>query len=145
MRITVFLAAMAFYAGASAQALTPSGLWKTFSDRTGEADGLVRIIETNGEFEGTVQKVFSPPAPSPAPLCEECAGELRNKPIVGMTILRGLRRDGDEYSGGEILDPDDGKVYRCRMRLIQGGRKLEVRGYVGISLFGRTQTWERQD
>jgi uncharacterized protein (DUF2147 family) len=130
---------------ATAQAPAPVGLWKTYSDRTGEADGLVRITEANGELEGTVVKVFSPPAPSSNPLCEECRGELRNQPIVGMKILRGMRAEADAYSGGEILDPDEGKVYRCTLRVINGGRKLEVRGYVGISLFGRTQVWDRVD
>jgi uncharacterized protein (DUF2147 family) len=130
---------------AIAQALTPAGLWKTFSDHTGEADGLVRIVEVNGEFIGKVLAVFSPPATDPNPLCEECSGELKDQPVVGMTILRGLRWDGEEYSGGEILDPDDGRVYRCRLRLAEGGRKLQVRGFIGISLFGRTQTWERQE
>ena len=62
-----------------------------------------------------------------------------------MKILRRLRWDGEQYSGGEILDPDDGKVYRCSMRLVDGGRKLEVRGFVGIPLLGRTQTWLRAD
>jgi uncharacterized protein (DUF2147 family) len=130
---------------AAAQLATPAGLWRTYSDRTGQADGLVRIVEANGEFEGTVQKVFSPPAPSPNPLCEECSGELKDKPIVGMKILHGLRRDGDEYSGGEILDPDEGRAYRCRVRVIDNGRKLEVRGYIGFALFGRTQVWDRED
>ena len=132
-------------APAGAQEATPAGLWKTFSDKTGQADGLVRIVEVNGELQGTVEKVFSPPAPSANPLCEDCPGELKDKPVVGMRILHGLRRQGEEFSGGEILDPDDGRVYRCRMRLVQGGRKLEVRGYIGIELFGRTQVWERQD
>lgn len=142
---TVFNVTCAFAGRACAQAPTPAGLWKTFSDRTGQPDGLVRIVESNGEFEGTVHQVFSPPAPSPNPLCEECVGELRNKPLVGMKILRGLRRDAEEYSGGDILDPDDGKVYRCTMRLVDGGLRLEVRGFIGITLFGRTQVWERQD
>lgn len=146
MRIAlVALLSFASIAAAAQGAPTPAGLWKTYSDRTGEADGLVRIVELNGEFEGIVQKVFSPPAPSANPLCEECTGELRNKPIVGMRILRGLRRDGEGFSGGEILDPDEGRVYRCNMRLIEGGRKLEVRGYIGIVFFGRTQVWDRQD
>jgi uncharacterized protein (DUF2147 family) len=105
----------------------------------------VRIVEVDGEFEGTVQAVLSPPAASPNPLCEECNGDLRNAPIVGMKILRRLRWDGEQYSGGEILDPDDGKVYRCSMRLVDGGRKLEVRGFIGIPLLGRTQTWLRTD
>src|SRR3954470_14775519 len=142
MKIAGFIFAAALSASAAAQAPTPTGVWKTFSDRTGQPDGLVRIVEANGEFEGTVQRVFSPPAPSANPLCEECSGDLKDKPIVGMKILRALKRDGDDYVGGEILDPDDGKVYRCRMRLIDGGRKLEVRGFVGIALFGRTQVWE---
>ena len=136
---------IAVSAAALAQPPTPAGLWKTYSDRTGQADGLVRVVEVDGEFEGTVQAVFSPPASSANPLCEECIGELRNAPIVGMTILRRLRWDGEEYSGGEILDPDDGKVYRCRMRLVDDGRILEVRGFVGIPLLGRTQTWLRAD
>src|SRR5579859_7024154 len=130
---------------AAAQAPTPVGLWKTYSDRTGEADGLVRITEANGELEGTVVKIFSPPAPSANPLCEECPGELRNQPIVGMKILRGMRPEADGYTGGDILDPDEGKIYRCTLRVVAGGRKLEVRGYIGISLFGRTQVWDRVD
>jgi uncharacterized protein (DUF2147 family) len=136
---------IAVSAAALAQPATPAGLWKTYRDRTGEADGLVRVVEVDGEFEGTVQAVFSPPASSPNPLCEECSGELRNAPIVGIKILQRLRWDGEQYSGGEILDPDDGKVYRCRVRLVDGGRKLEVRGFVGIPLLGRTQTWLRAD
>jgi uncharacterized protein (DUF2147 family) len=143
MRAALCTVLLASCAAAAAQSASPVGLWKTYSDRTGQADGLVRITESNGELRGTVEKVFSPPAVSPAPLCEECEGELHNQPIVGMRILRGMRAAGDAYSGGEILDPDEGRFYRCNLRLIQGGRKLEVRGYVGISLFGRTQVWDR--
>lgn len=130
---------------AQAEAQTPAGLWKTFGDHGGEAESLVRIIEVNGEFEGRVQVVFSPLSTMPNPHCDRCSGELKDKPVVGMKILKGLRRDGEVYSGGEILDPDDGKVYKCRLRLTDGGRKLEVRGYIGISLFGRSQSWLRQE
>jgi uncharacterized protein (DUF2147 family) len=129
---------------ASAQSPTPVGLWRTFNESTGQADGLVRIVEVSGELRGSVVAVFSPPAPSANPLCEECSGELKNKPIVGMQILRGLRWDGAQYSGGEILDPDSGTNYRCRMRLIDNGQKLEVRGFIGLSFFGRTQIWVRE-
>ena len=145
MRIALLALLAALCAGAAAQGSTPAGLWKTFSDRTGQPDALVRIVEVNGVFEGTVQRVFSPPAPSANPLCEDCSGEFKDQPIVGLRILRGLRRDGDEFSGGEILDPDDGKLYRCTTRVIEEGRKLELRGYIGIPLFGRTQVWERQE
>jgi uncharacterized protein (DUF2147 family) len=129
---------------ACAQPSSLAGVWKTYGDRTGQADGLVRIVEANGEFQGTVEAVFSPPAPSPNPRCEACSGELRGKPVVGMTILRRLRWDGEQFSGGEILDPGNGKVYRCSAKLTDAGRKLEVRGFIGIPLLGRTQTWERQ-
>ena len=145
LRATLLVFGLLFATAAAGQALTPAGIWRTFSDRTGEADGLVRIVETNGEFVGTVLAVFAPPAADANPLCEECKGDLRNQPVVGMTILRGLRRDGEQYSGGELLDPDDGETYRCRMRLADGGRTLHVRGFVGISLFGRTQTWKREE
>jgi uncharacterized protein (DUF2147 family) len=145
MRAALFLALLCVCSAAGAQPLTPVGLWKTYSDRTGEADGLVQITEANGELEGTVVKVFSPPAPSANPLCEECPGELRNQPIVGMKILRGMRPEADAYGGGDILDPDEGKIYRCILRMVAGGRKLEVRGYIGVSLFGRTQVWDRVD
>ena len=145
MRAVLLTVLATLCAASAAQETTPAGLWKTFSDRTGEPDGLVRIVVVNGEFEGTVVKVFSPPAPDPNPRCEECGGELKDKPVVGLKILRGLRRDGDGYSGGEILDPDNGKVYRCTLQMLEGGRKLKVRGFIGIPLFGRTEVWARQD
>jgi uncharacterized protein (DUF2147 family) len=130
---------------AGPQAQSPAGLWTTYSDRSGKADGLVRITEESGELQGIVEAVFSPPAPSAHPLCEECPGDLKNQPIVGMKILRGLRWDGGQYSGGEILDPEEGRFYRCSVRIADGGQKLELRGYVGIPLFGRTQIWTRRE
>ena len=145
MRSSLIACLLVVSNAAFAQAWTPVGVWQTFSDKTGTADSLVRIVELNGQFEGTVQAVFSPPAASPNPRCEECRGELKDQPVVGMKILRGLRWDGEEYSGGEILDPDDGSVYRCKLRVTGAGQKLEVRGFIGISLFGRTQTWLRQE
>jgi uncharacterized protein (DUF2147 family) len=142
MRIAIAIVIFAAAGAAAAQSSTPVGVWKTVNEK-GEPEGLVRIIEVGGEFRGTVEKVYSPPAPEPAPRCVDCAGELKDKPVIGMQILRGLRWDGEQYSGGEILDPNNGKFYRCLMRLADGGRKLEVRGYIGISLLGRTQVWLR--
>ena len=127
------------------QASTLVGLWQTVSDRTGQPDGLVRIVEVNGEYMGTVVAVFSPPAPDAYPLCELCQGELKDKPVVGMIILHGVRQSADGYSAGEILDPDEGRVYKCRIALLEDGSKLEVRGYIGIPLLGRSQTWVRKE
>src|SRR4029450_10476234 len=124
---------------------SPAGLWKTIDDKTGMERSLVRIAENNGVFEGKGEKIFQQPAEAPSHLCKKCDGERKDKPILGMTFLWGLKKDGDQYSGGEILDPKNGKIYRAKMRLTEGGRKLEVRGYIGLSLFGRSQTWLRQE
>jgi len=140
-----FLAAMAVSGLALAQAPSFNGVWKTVSDRSGEAESLIRVTEAEGEFVGTVIRVFSPPASSPNPRCALCAGELKDQPIVGMKILRGRRRPGEAAGEGEVLDPDEGKVYRCTVTLLEGDAKLEVRGYVGISLFGRSQIWLRAE
>ena len=126
-----------------AQSASPVGLWKTYSDRTGEADGLVRIVEERGEYVGRVEKVFSPPNESQNPLCERCPGELRDKPVVGIAILRGIRRGQAGYTEGTILDPDEGENYRCTITVKDAGRRLEIRGFVGLPLFGRTQLWTR--
>jgi uncharacterized protein (DUF2147 family) len=126
--------------------IDPAGLWQTVSDRTGQPGGLVRVVEVDGEYIGTVVAVFSPPAPDAHPLCNLCQGDLKDKPVVGMNILRGVRRSGDTYSTGQILDPDEGQVYyRCRIALLDDGRKLEVCGFIGIPLLGRSQTWVRKE
>ena len=127
------------------QGSTPAGLWQTISDRTGQPRGLVRVEEVNGEYIGTVVAVFSPPAPDAHPLCDLCQGDLKDKPVVGMIILRGVRRSGDGYSTGQILDPDEGQVYKCRITLLDDGRKLVVRGFIGIPLLGRSQIWARKE
>ena len=128
-----------------AQTSNPVGLWRTIDDKTGKERSLVRIAEVNGSYEGTVEKLLNrQPDDDPQGLCRKCPGEREDRPIEGMTILWGLKQDGDEYTGGEILDPKNGKVYRAKMKLIDGGRKLEVRGYLGVSLFGRSQVWVRE-
>src|SRR5215510_5444267 len=113
----------------SAQEASPVGLWKTFSDRTGQADGLVRIVEERGEYIGRVEKVFSPPNDTPNPRCERCPGDLREKPVVGMAILRGIRRAEGGFTQGTILDPEEGETYTCTLMLKDGGVRLEIRGF----------------
>ena len=128
---------------AAAETDSPAGLWKTIDDKTGKERSLVRIVENNGIFEGKVEKIFEQSDDDPNHLCKKCEGERKDKPIIGMTFLWGLKKDGDQYGSGEILDPKNGKIYRAKMQLTDGGRKLEVRGYIGLSLFGRSQTWLR--
>lgn len=131
---------------AGADTSSPAGLWKTVDDKTGKERSYVRITEGNGGFEGKVEKLLNrQPDDDPDNLCRKCEGERKDKPIVGMTILWGFKKDGEQYGGGEILDPKNGKVYRAKMKVIDGGKKLEVRGFIGISLLGRSQTWIREE
>lgn len=126
-----------------AQTASPVGVWKTIDDVTGKERSIVRIVEVNGELQGTVEKIFERPGDDPDHLCDKCKGELKDKPVIGMTILWGLKDKGDVWKGGKILDPDNGKTYSCKMELAEKGRELNVRGFIGISLIGRTQTWYR--
>jgi len=118
------------------------GLWMIRDDRTGEPRALVRIAGHGDEYRGTIEKGLRGPD-AESPYCDRCEGERRGKPLLGMTILSGVRRTGDVYGGGEILDPDSGKVYDCRLSLEQGGRQLQVRGFIGTPMFGETRTWYR--
>ena len=128
--------------GAGAQEASPTGLWKTIDDETGQPKALVRIVDESGVLSGTIEKLYKPSRPNPT--CDECTDERKGQPIEGMKILTGLKPAGDAWQDGEILDPNNGKVYRAKAHLAEGGRQLEVRGFVGIALFGRTQTWVRE-
>jgi uncharacterized protein (DUF2147 family) len=122
---------------------TPVGLWNTISDTDGRPTAIVEIREDSGEYVGIVRGLLVPAEPEDS-VCGKCSGNRRGQRIVGMEIMRHMRRAGDEWTGGEILDPENGKTYRAKMRLADGGQKLIVRGYIGFSLFGRSQTWVRR-
>ena len=124
---------------------SPVGVWRSIDDKTKQERSIVRITEENGELKGVVEKIFDQPGDDPAHLCKDCKDERKDKPIIGMAILWGLKKDGDAWAGGEILDPKNGKVYRCKITLSENGRSLSVRGFIGISLIGRSQTWLRQE
>ena len=144
--ITAGFMIAALAAGAAAQAQqTPAGLWRTISDVTGKQKSLVRITENNGEFSGKIEKLFREPGEEPNPLCDKCEGDLKGKPALGMVILTGIKKDGADYGGGKILDPNDGKVYNSKLTLIEGGKKMNMRGYIGMPMLGRTQVWIREE
>ena len=127
---------------AQASALqSPVGLWQTFDDHTGKARGLVRIFEVQGRLYGDIARVID--TDKQGAVCVKCTDDRKDKLVLGLQIIRGLVPDGDGWSGGTILDPETGTTYRCSVHLADGGRKLVLRGYVGISLFGRSQTWAR--
>ncbi|MBK6865763.1 MAG: DUF2147 domain-containing protein [Ideonella sp.] len=129
---------------AQAQA-TPAGLWKTIDDATKKEKSLVRITDNGGAFSGKIEKLLDP-ASKPDAVCDKCSDDRKDKPILGMTIITGVRQSAnaaDIWDGGHILDPNDGKSYKVRLSPVDGGKKLDVRGYIGMPLLGRTQTWLR--
>jgi len=128
----------------AAAVASPIGRWKTIDDVTGKAKSIVMIWEENGKLFGRVQNLLNPDPNIPNPTCRACSGDQKDKPVVGMRILWGLQKDKDGWSGGTILDPESGKVYRCLLSLAEGGTKLKVRGFIGFSLLGRTQYWDRE-
>ena len=138
----ICLAANPLLAAEAAGPASPVGLWKTFDDKTGNARALVRIYQQDGKLFGRIEQSFTSGAEHR--VCVPCTDERRNQPIIGLLIVRNIQREGNEYSGGDILDPESGTVYRCKMHLEQNGARLIVRGYIGFSLLGRTQTWQRE-
>lgn len=142
---TSLLFAMSALSPALAQEASPVGLWKNIDDVTGKPKALIRITETRGELRGQIEKLFPAAGSDPNPRCELCSGEKKDQPVIGMVFMSGLKKNGNEYSGGEILDPDDGKVYRSKLTVVDGGKKLNVRGYIGVPMFGRSQIWVRQE
>lgn len=127
----------------SGQTTSPAGLWRTVDDKSGDAKSFVRIWQKNGVFYGRIEKLLRPSADGKPRRCEKCEGENKNAPVLGLKFLWSLKKNGNEWSGGEILDPENGKIYRAKMGLRDNGEKLEVRGYIGFSMFGRSQTWNR--
>jgi len=127
-------------AAAGARLASPVGLWQPL-DSTGKPLGLIRIFETNGLYYGRIEP--SSPGDDHRARCTRCTGNRHNQPIIGLVLLRHLHSQNGEYVGGDILDPDTGRIYGCTLRLIDGGRQLIMRGFLGISLLGRSQTWRR--
>jgi uncharacterized protein (DUF2147 family) len=127
----------------AAEASSPLGLWKTVDDKTGQARAIVRLYEQDGKLFGRIEQSFTPGAATR--VCAVCTDARKNQPIIGLLIIRNMTPDGAEFANGDILDPESGSVYRCKMHLEQSGERLIVRGYIGFALLGRSQTWQRQN
>ena len=137
--IPIILGILSFASSSLFASGSPIGVWKTIDDETKKAKSHVKIYEKNGKIYGRIIKLLNPSEPNP--LCKKCSGRFSNKPILGLEFLWGFKKDGEKYTGGRILDPNNGKIYKCYIEVLGNGNKLKVRGYVGISLFGRTQYW----
>lgn len=128
----------------AAQAADLSGLWQTTDDKTGKPRSLVRLVEHGGEYSAIVEKGLLATDTGDA-VCDKCSDERKGQKIIGMTIAKHLKKSEESYvyEGGEILDPENGKTYKCKMTISPNGNELEVRGFIGFSLLGRSQTWRR--
>lgn len=133
------------YAGSNLLS-SPVGYWKTIDDVTGRPKSIVQIWKTeNDVLVGKVVKLFPKEGQVATRLCVACEGQKHNQPIVGMVILSGLKSNRSQWGNGQILDPENGKTYSCSLRMAENGKKLNVHGYIGIPLLGRSQMWERVD
>lgn len=121
---------------------SPVGAWRTIDDKTGKTRSIVQVYEQGGELFARVEQDLTPGGA--AARCTRCKDERKDQPLIGLVFMRRMKLDDGEYRGGDILDPDNGSIYRCKLRLEDNGRKLKVRGFIGFSVFGRTQTWERE-
>ncbi|SEA83734.1 DUF2147 domain-containing protein [Paraburkholderia sartisoli] len=135
---------MAGAVAAMAQSATAVGTWQTIDDHTGQPKALIQITpDGSGNLTGKIIKGLGP-NDDPERRCTACTDERKDQLMLGMTIISDMKKDGDGWDGGHILDPENGKLYKCKMHLEDGGQKLVVRGYIGVSLLGRSQTWIRQ-
>jgi uncharacterized protein (DUF2147 family) len=141
MKFTLTILVISVAASLFAQDFSPIGKWKTIDDETGKAKSIINIWQQEDKLYGTIESLFLEPDEDPNPLCDKCKGDLYNKPVIGLTILNDLKQDGNEWNSGTIMDPDNGKTYKCKIEVVENGAKLMVRGFIGISLLGRTQYW----
>lgn len=140
--IAGLLAGLAYAAPEQANEPTAAGMWaQVYPD--GRVGGWFLIFENNGVYEGAIAKMFLKPGENPNPICAHCPGDQKNQPSLGLVIIKGMQRNGLSYENGTILDPRDGHVYQAKLMLSPDGQQLTVRGFLGIELFGQSQTWKR--
>lgn len=138
--------AFAFGVNGYAQNIDPAiGIWKTIDDKTNQPASLIKIEEVNGNLEGIIIKTFPRPNETPLVNCNLCKDDLKDKPIIGLKIMSGLKQEKPGYwAGGKILDPKEGEYYKVKLST-EDGKKMDVRGYIGVPMLGRTQVWYKAE
>jgi Uncharacterized protein conserved in bacteria (DUF2147) len=136
------MAALAYAGPLRAAEPSAAGMWAQV-DEHGQVGGWFLIFEHNGVYEGAIAKMFFKPGEDPHPICTHCKGDQKDAPSLGLTIIKGMQRNGLVYQNGNILDPRDGQVYHAKMTLSPDGQQLTLRGYLGFELFGQSQVWKR--
>ena len=121
---------------------TAAGVWRQV-DKSGKVGALVTISQEGNAFVGRLSRLFLDPRDDPNPICENCPGDKHNQPFLGLAFIEGMKQSGLDYTGGTVLDPKTGKIYNAKMSLSPDGKRLTLRGYIGLSIFGRSQTWTR--
>ncbi len=139
MKRIIFGIVLMFFSVSYTQAQSIVGKWKTIDDETGKAKSIVEIYKKGNQYYGKIVELLIKPTSN---TCAKCKDDRKNKPLIGLEIIRNMKLDDDEYEGGTIVDPKTGKVYKCLIKA-NGSNKLDVRGYIGFSLIGRTQTWSK--
>ncbi|MCF6348886.1 MAG: DUF2147 domain-containing protein [Flavobacteriaceae bacterium] len=140
MKKVILVLCFVFFLIGISKAQSVFGKWKTLNSETGKTESIVEIYKKDGKAYAKIIEITNENYKND--LCTACQGKNKNEPILGMVILNGLKLDGKEWSGGKILDPNNGKYYKCYI-ILQNNNKLKIRGYVGISLLGRTEYWYR--